>query len=340
MTTNPADSDNVPDDNPLLKFSLAGRGGELEAKALAQRPLLGEVSLAGEIGIWYAPPNSGKTLIALHLAMEAAAAKRIAPHDIFYVNVDDSTAGVAAKMTALDDYGIHGLAEGERGFRAVDLVPAMEEMITNGTAHDKLIILDTLKKFVDMMSKKDSAHFGKVARRFAMANGSILALAHTNKHRGTNQQLVFSGTNDLFEDSDSCYYLDAKEETATDRVIEFDCFKNRGGTAQRAFYAYSIEPRLSYVERLASVRQVDGLDADDGPPSGSDDQIGEAITLAIRHGSNKKMQILKVAGMASRSSRQKVLRVLEAKMDECWTFDVQAHGANVYRLLEASTDDA
>jgi RecA-family ATPase len=184
--------------NPLLRYSLTGRGGELEARALSQRPVLGNVSLAGEIGIWYAPPNSGKTLIALHLAMEAAAAKRVAPHDIFYVNVDDSTAGVAAKMKALDDYGIHGLAEGERGFRAANLVPAIEDMIDGGTAHGKLIILDTLKKFTDLMSKKDSATFGKVARRFAMSNGSIVALAHTNKHRGANQKLIYAGTSDFF----------------------------------------------------------------------------------------------------------------------------------------------
>ncbi|PZU08513.1 AAA family ATPase [Sphingomonas sp.] len=324
--------------NPLLKFSLTGQGGELEARALSQRPLLGEVSLAGEISIWYGPPNSGKTLIGLHLAMDAVDAKRIAPQDIFYVNVDDSTAGVAAKMKALDDYGIHGLAEGEHGFRASGLIPAMEEMIANGSAHGKLIILDTLKKFADLMSKKDSAAFGKLARRFAMANGSLLALAHTNKHRGANQKLVFSGTNDLFEDSDSCYYLDAKEERGNERVIEFECFKNRGGTAQRAFYTYATTTGLSYVERLASVRQVDGVDFEQGPPPGSDEHITECIELAIEHGHNKKMQILRVAGAASRSSRDKVLRVLEARTGEdasrhLWTFDVKARGANVYRLL-------
>lgn len=329
------------DTNPLLKFSLSGRGGELEARALTQRPLLGEVTLSGEISIWYAPPNSGKTLIALHLAMEAAAAKRIAPHDIFYVNVDDSTAGVAAKMTALDDYGIHQLAEGERGFKATHLVPAMEEMIESGTAHGKLIIIDTLKRFADLMSKKDSAAFGKLARRFAMANGSLLALAHCNKHRNGKQKLVFAGTSDLHEDSDCCYYLDVLPEPAKaiERITEFECFKNRGGTAERAYYAYAMQPGLNYIERLASVRQVDGPDPDEGPPPGSDAHITECIKLAIKFGSTKKMQILRTAGAASRTSRQRVLRVLELNCGDdpelhLWTFDVQAHGANVYRLLE------
>jgi hypothetical protein len=332
---------NETTNNPLLRYSLTGRSGELEARALSQRPLLGDVSLAGEVGIWYGPPNSGKTLIALYLAMEAAAADRIAPHDIFYVNVDDSTAGVAAKMRALDDYGIHGLAEGERGFRATGLAPAMEDMIANGSAHGKLVILDTLKKFTDLMSKKDSASFGKLARRFSVANGSLLALAHTNKHRGANQRLVFSGTNDLFEDSDSCYYLDALPEKtkSNQRIVEFECFKNRGGTAQRAFYSYATEPGLSYVERLASVHQVEDAEPDEGPPPGSDEHITECIGLAIRHGHNKKMQILRVAGAASRTSRQKVLKVLEARTGDdperdLWTYDVCGHGANVYRLLE------
>jgi hypothetical protein len=329
------------DTNPLLKYSLTGQASVLEARALSQKPLLGDVSLAGEIGIWYGQPNSGKTLIALHLAMEAVAAKRIAEDDIFYVNVDDSTAGVASKMRALDDYGIHGLAEGERGFRAAHLVPAIEDMIESGTAHGKLIILDTLKKFTDLMSKRDCAAFGQVARRFAMSNGSIVALAHTNKHRGANHKLIYAGTSDFFEDSDNCYYVDVRQEREGERVVEFDCFKNRGGTAKRAFYAYGTALGLTYVERLASVRQVDSPEFDEGPPSGSEEHITECICLAIRHGSNKKMQILRVAGEASRSSRQKVLKVLEAKTGDdpakdLWTYDVRARGANVYRLLDAT----
>jgi hypothetical protein len=93
------------------------------------------------------------------------------------------------------------------------------------------------------------------------------------------------------------------------------------------------------VERLASVRHVDGPDPEEGPPPGSDEHIAECIALAIHHGSKKKMQILAVAGAASRTSRQKVLKVLEAKTGDdpachLWAFDVQAHGANVYRLLD------
>lgn len=327
--------------NPLLKFSLTGKSGELEERSLSQKHLLGDVTLSGEISIWYAPPNSGKTLLALHLAMEAVASKRIAPTDIFYVNVDDSTAGVAAKMRALDDYGIHQLAEGEHDFTSTQLVPAMETMIDNGSAHGKLIIIDTLKKFTDLMSKRDSSNFGKLARLFAMANGSLLGLAHTNKHRSANKKLVFAGTADLHEDSDCCYYLDilSAPQKANERVTEFECFKNRGGTADRAYYAYGTQPDLNYVERLASVRKVDGPDYDEGPPPWSDGDILENIELAIRHGTTKKMEILRVVGAATRSSRQKVLRVLDLNCGtdperHRWTFDVKARGANVYRLLE------
>jgi len=335
MTTN---TNSAPASNPLLRFSLTGQGGALEARAVSQRPLLGDIALAGEVSIWYAPPNSGKTLIALHLAMEAASNGRIAPQDIFYVNVDDSAAGVAAKIKALDDYGIHGLAEGEQGFRATSLIPAIEEMIDSGSAHGKLIILDTLKKFTDLMSKKDSAAFGKIARRFAMSNGTIVALAHTNKHRGANSKLVYAGTSDFFEDSDSCYYIDVAQDGPNERIVEFECFKHRGGTARKAYFSYDTNPGLDYVERLASICQVDGIDLYGGPPPSAPDDIAQAITLTIRHGRNKKMEILKTAGKATQTSRANVLKVLTERTGDdptrhLWTYDVMAHGANVYRLL-------
>jgi hypothetical protein len=331
--------------NPLLRYTLSGLGNQLEERSLAQTPLLGELCLTGEISIWYAPPNSGKTLIALHLALEAVAAKRIRPDKVFYVNVDDSTAGVAAKVSVLDDYGIHSLAEGEQGFRASALIPAMEEMIRDGSAHGTLIILDTLKKFTDLMSKKDSATFGKTARRFAMANGSLLALAHTNKHRGAGGKLVFAGTTDVMEDSDNVYVIDVPSETANtkERVVEFQNSKSRGTTAAKAFYAYSIEPGLSYLERLSSVRWIEDPE-DDEPhrPSGRDSEadVIQSIKLAIQHGSNKKMQIVRMAAGACRTSRRKVLRILEKHTGEdpkchLWTFERKDRGANVFRVLTA-----
>nr|WP_237489104.1 AAA family ATPase [Tsuneonella aeria] len=304
-------------------------------------PLLGTVSLCGEIGVWYAPPNTGKTLIVLHLAIEAVMHKRIAAGSVFYANVDDSLMGVAEKMKVLDDFGIHGLATGQRGFKPSSLIPAMREMVQTGTAHGTLIILDTLKKVLDLMNKKEAREFGLQAREFAMAGGSLIALAHTNKNRGANQKLVHAGTSDIVEDFDSAYLLDvaATGQQPNERVVRFECIKNRGGTALEAFYAYSTVDGLSYAQRLATVKQVDpeyGENADDIRQT-SEQAIIEAIRAAISAGRTKKMEIVSLVTMATKASRAVVLALLEARTGPSsegalWDFERKARGAHVFFL--------
>ena len=56
-----------------------------------------------------------------------------------------------------------------------------------------MIILDTLKKFTDLMNKKASSEFGKLARTFVGAGGTIIALAHTNKNKDEEGKGVTGG---------------------------------------------------------------------------------------------------------------------------------------------------
>lgn len=169
--------------NALTKYSLLGSAAELEKHALEQKPLLGSVCLTGEATVWYAKYGTGKTLIALHLIIEAIQDKRIDPALVIYINADDSSAGLAQKVRLLDDYGVHVLAQGHRGFRASTVAEKMAEMVEARTAKGHLIVFDTLKKFVDVMDKKATRAFNEVVRQFVMQGGTVLALAHTNKGR-------------------------------------------------------------------------------------------------------------------------------------------------------------
>ena len=79
---------------PLLKHSLQGKADELEKLAQSTRPLLGQVCRSGQATIWYAPPNSGKTLIGLYLVLEAIREGRLAAGNVYYINADDNSAGL------------------------------------------------------------------------------------------------------------------------------------------------------------------------------------------------------------------------------------------------------
>jgi hypothetical protein len=327
--------------NPLARFSLAGEGNSLEEAAIKLTPLLGNLSLSGELSVWYAPPNTGKTLILLHLAIEAVQADRIQPSSVFYVNVDDSTSGVATKVQVLDDFGIHALATGHKGFRPNALIPAMKAMAKDGTAHGTLIILDTLKKFADLMSKAECRDFGNLAREFSMAGGSLVALAHTNKKRGADQKLIYAGTADIVEDFDSAYVLDVvpHPDATNERLVRFECVKSRGDTAPEAFYSYSIQEGLSYAERLSTVRQRDptyGVKEDEIRDVDGNVIIAE-IRAAIAAGTTTKMKIVAVVTKATKASKRKVLKLLEQFTSDdprtgVWGYERRARGAHVFFL--------
>jgi hypothetical protein len=78
------------DDHPLARFSLRGQYEELAKNAKATKPLLGDVSLSGQSTIFYAAPNTGKTLIILWLLRKAILCGRVDPMHVYYLKFDDS----------------------------------------------------------------------------------------------------------------------------------------------------------------------------------------------------------------------------------------------------------
>lgn len=337
-----------PKANPLARFSLAGQGNALVDRAAKAEPILGNLCLRGEVSVWYAPPNTGKTLIILSLVTDAVAAKRLDPSKVFYLNADDSASGLAAKVQIADDFGIHCLAPGQQGFDLRQLVPALRQMADRGTASGTLVIIDTLKKVADLMSKAECREFGKCARAFSMAGGTLIGLAHTNKARGANQKLIHAGTSDILEDFDSGYILDVveRESGRNQRVVRFECIKSRGPSAQEAFYRFSTEQGLSYAARLATVQETNpsyGMNEpqEDGPEA----LLVSAIKQAIEGGIDTKMAIAAEVQQQIGISRRKVLSVLESFTGEnpkehCWNYERKERGAHKFYLLSAGPPDS
>ena len=332
--------------NPMNKHSLLGSADELKKYAVAQLLLLGSICLLGEATVWYGKYNTGKTIILLHLIDDAVRSKRIDPSNIYYVNADDSTPGLAEKARLFDDLGAHMLAPGHKDFNTNTLIIRMEEMIASDSARGVFIVVDTLKKFVDVMDKKSVRAFTSLIRRFAMRGGTFLALAHTNKRDGPDGKPIPEGTADILSDFDCGYLLAPAGEVKStgERVVEFTCVKSRGRAAQMAQYAYDPDPDLSYTERLCSVREVDPNDEVERVADNPEESyIIENIELCIRHGSLTKMAILKTAWMATKVSRRTVLGVLEQYTGDDpkthrWNYARREHGRMEYFLLTPPSD--
>ncbi|HEY5579782.1 MAG TPA: PriCT-2 domain-containing protein [Rhodoferax sp.] len=333
--------------NPLARFSLLGRTQELEVQMVEQKAIFGNLILQGQTSVIYAPPNTGKTLILMHLIIESIKSGRIDPSKLFYLNMDDNSSGLVGKNKWTDEYGFHMLADGHQGFQVSDFQLAMEEMVASGTAKGVIVILDTLKKFVNPMAKDACRAFTKMARRFSLKGGTFVALSHVNKNRGTDGKLIYSGTSDIVDDFDCVYVLDTVEQDdQSQKLVEFSNRKNRGGgVASSVAYSYSMESGLLYNELLLSVQEVDPahlLPIKQAAELDSDATVIAAIETSIADGIVTKMKLADAAAKHADVPQRAALKVIEKYTGNDpsihrWTFVVRARGAKVFELLAPHT---
>lgn len=322
----------------LSKFSLRGSAQKLEDMAIEQRPLLGLFSNFGQSTVICAPPNAGKTLITLAVLIEAIDSGKLAGEDVIYVNSDDTTLGLAEKVRLLDDFDVHVVADGHNGFRSSMLASILTDMISDGSAHGKVLILDTLKKFTQVMNKTDTTNFTELMRKWVSKGGSIICLAHTNKKPNASGNNVYAGVADIIDDIDTAYILNVKPEHDGKKIVEFTNIKRRGNNPDTILYSYIADPDLSYTERLTSVREIEKYDSAEEQADATDDDVLDALGLAIKHrGQDGKMSLVRSAAMGAQCSKSRVLRLFEEHTGDDpakhrWNFVTGAHGKRTYRL--------
>lgn len=332
----------------LDTYSLLGDVAELEANAQAAEPMLGSICHKGQVTVLYAPPNAGKTLLTMRMLLDAIAEGRVHGSDVYYVNADDSSEGLAVKARLIEDAGVNMLAPGFKGFETSMLVPALEKMAADKSALGKLFIIDTLKKTTDLMNKAHASAVGDVCRKVGMAGGTILALAHTNKNPSPSGQLVYCGTGDIVQDFD-CAYIISPIPTASvsdHKVVEVEAIKRRGAGVQKTAYRYSTVQGEDYPSLVASVEELDP-DAMSKVKHVAAEQNAseciEAIKAAISNGVDKKMPIVHGVAKELGIPQRAVLHTLEQFCGKDhslhhWAYTVQARGAHVYQLLDPASD--
>lgn len=325
----------------LDQFTLLGRGAELEQAAPKSLPLLGGVVLSGQSTVIYAQPNTGKTLLTMYLLGEAALTGQLVPCRTYYINADDSQQGLGEKTSILDEAGIHTLSPGSLDFTTSKLVHVMTEMIATDDCKDVVIVVDTLKKFVDLMEKKQSASFGDGVRQFVMKGGTFIALAHTRKNVGANGEPVYGGTSDIVEDFDAACLLVplGQRSSKNEKLVQFQ-FKKRRGPNVDEYYAYDDEPECSYAERFASVRLVEDDEQDRFAAAHNqrtDLQLIDSIRDCIGSGVTQKMALVRAVAAKTGVSRRAAMTVLERYTGNDpethhWFFAIRERGAKLYSV--------
>ncbi|MGM0519630.1 MAG: AAA family ATPase [Campylobacterota bacterium] len=228
---------------------------ELNKMIVNSNPILGDFILKGQISFIYGPPNCGKTLLVMALLKDVT-------EDIIYLNADDGINGGTDKVKIAKDNGYMMILCGtDDSNDPKSILSSMNQQLKNDNTFykDKIVIFDTVKKFVNPLDKTDTALFLQLMRKITLSGGTVLLLGHTNKHRDNNEKLQFEGVGDWLSDMDCAYSLDFElDESISEKVVFFENQKSRGVVPQAISYKYyagkdlsSFELRMDTVEKIA-----------------------------------------------------------------------------------------
>ena len=238
----------------LSAYAANGRSAEMRQQMLDDKYVLDRIAILGQWTTLYAAPNGGKTLLTLWMVIQQVKAGEIDGSKIYYVNADDHYKGQVEKLELLEPHKINVLLPNHNGFDTNKLIQLIGQLTKDKQAMGQVIILDTLKKFTDLMDKKASSEFGKLARTFVGAGGTIIALAHTNKNKDDEGKGVAGGTSDIMDDCDCAFLIEGRGPDGHNKYRAiFDNTKARGDVAQKVAFQYSKLDGCTYEQLLNSI---------------------------------------------------------------------------------------
>ena len=298
-------------------------------------------------------PNSAKTLWIMSQIMEQVESGRIDGSKIVYVNEDDDATGFNMKGRLLSRLGITQFSTNHSNIPALPNVAVLMDSLLEEAAAGNLmggvLILDTLKKFANVMDKRGMKEIGNKFRALNAGGCTVLFLHHTNKNTSDDGDLIFSGVQDIEDDVDTMWILyPLSDPTQREQSVEIRKKKGRGRVVNMAAFTYQQDITIPYEQMLDELEM-----ADDPEPMA---ELGAHKRLIGAHW--QEMQLLralqqnegyirisdvrewlitcrngddeKLVKAASRTSRDKV----EATLKNAKLFDVERHGPREKRYTE------
>ncbi len=330
-------------------ITLNGSSEQMEKQMLKDVYVLDGIALLGQSTVIYGSPNFGKTLIVIWLIIDAIKKGNFRPDNLMYINADDSHKGLTLKLRLAEQYGFHMTAPGYNNFRACNLTEMLRDFVAFDEARGKIIVLDTLKKFTDLMDKKAGSEFGVIAREFTARGGTLISLAHVNKHKNVDGKSVMAGTTDISDDADCVFVGDVVSDT-NEKIVELRNTKDRGDIQKKISFSYD-QTEKDYFRLLDTVHKMD-IDeaelrrkADQNTVFIRDNQrIISYIKELIYSGVNSQKEILTLVNEMHNCSQKKTRAILNTltgnSQDDgkLWTYSAVSKNRYVYRLLSKYED--
>ena len=196
----------------LRNAALNDRIEELEERLAKERDVIPGMITTGTVTLVYAPSGAGKTVWILGNLFQSIRNNLIRGSDVIYFNEDDGARGALQKAKLGKRHGMTMVTLANSNDPLLrttnDALVLLNAIREEGEADGKIVICDTLKKFVGVMNKGEMREVLHVFREFAAAGGTVILLGHCNKHRSMDGRLIFEGVGDLKADVDNMFGLD------------------------------------------------------------------------------------------------------------------------------------
>lgn len=148
--------------------------------------------------------NGGKTALMVHIAGEMVKSG----YRVLYINADASASDIKQYKHHAIEYGYALINPDLKNKSAEDVVSELKNISISDSDFSKtVIVLDTLKKFGDMMNKTKIKAFNNLLRTLTTKGITVICLAHTNKNDTADGKPIFEGTGDVRNDFDDLIYL-------------------------------------------------------------------------------------------------------------------------------------
>jgi len=333
----------------LKGFSITGQSSELKRKMLSDVFVMDRIAILGQWTAIYAAPNTGKTLLTLWMLRDQISHGLVDANNIFYINADDNFRGMTEKVEIAEEFGLQMLAPNYNSFLISETLLLMTRLAASGEALGIVIVLDTLKKFTDLMDKRISSQFGNTARQFITAGGSLIVLAHTNKHTDAEGKGIYSGTSDIVDDADCVFIIDKvgeSDEFAGKKItVEFTNKKSRGDVSGTLGFSYTTGG-TSYSDLLDSVKRINEKSLEGSKREieiekqlARDVDIITAVCLAISEGVRSKDILVKEVKKRTAETTARVKSVIENRtgrdyaLGQRWSVMQGENNAQIFSVL-------
>lgn len=291
-----------------------------------------ELIVRSHLQAYVAPANSAKTAFAIHASAEMAKSG----YEVIYINADASASDLKFYHNHARTNSYVLLSPDLSNQSTDDIVKLLQEMARSDEDLTNLVIvLDTIKKFVDVIQKSQAKAFFKILRSLTAKGITVICLGHTNKNQDYSGKAIYEGTGDLRNDVDELYYLEANKQPDSSLKVSIYMDKCRAEVKNMTF-------TVTGRDRIVNIIDFDDVRSKKTYEDQlkKDQQLINFInkSLAIKGRSTTELEALSKTLGSNFTRRQldKVLRTYSMNEKPFWVSEPAPKNGLIYSLASKS----